>query len=331
MLSNELVLHLLPEAEANVANMPERGVQRLVEFETFEPGSPLPRCLKWQVFLGESLRGHINEIAMKLANASYITSRFELAVGFIAVATRYFVDPLINRARRGTDYVFGVVLYDFASSQRDGTDAPIAFDLGDLDARLAGLPAMYMPATPEYHAAPHPDGATATCWAREKNVTGSADLVLSAAHAIKWQNLGQDVKMHNGLTGAVHDVTAFPIDGLLIKPGIAAPKTVTSVAVEALPVVGETFEFFGAATVTPIRGHVTKVHVVTKAISPLTPDRIHLDCAGQAGDSGAMIRSRSSGRAMSLYSGVLNVPGQVHVFSQGLEQVRNYFSIDLWE
>ena len=53
--------------------------------------------------------------------------------------------------------------------------------------------------------------------------------------------------------------------------------------------------------------------------------------SGQSGDSGALVRSRRSGRGIGIYTGTLKGNNVTYVHSQAMEQACTLLDIDLWE
>jgi hypothetical protein len=92
----------------------------------------------------------------------------------------------------------------------------------------------------------------------------------------------------------------------------------------------EPFSFDGSKSGS-VNGKVTLVHVLPGMAHSYSPQRVYLDTAGQSGDSGALVRSRRSGRALGIYTGTLNGKGVTYIHSQAMEQACNLLSIALWE
>ncbi|HYW64796.1 MAG TPA: hypothetical protein VE865_16520, partial [Bradyrhizobium sp.] len=286
----------------------------------------LPRILAWQILIAETLRNNLSRVADTLTRIGWDES-FELVVGYVALAPAQYADQLIGDARRNEDHVFGAALFDY----RGRHDRPTrrSMDMGELDHRLRGLPLVYVPVANVFHTVPDVYLATSTCWAAN-SPGGKPDHILTAAHNVSWQGPGRRVAFNGGLTGQVVQSTTHPVDAALIAPNFSPSVLSAQIAVEPVPVLTEPFSFDGSKS-GAVYGKVTLVHVVPGVAHPYSPQRVYLDTAGQSGDSGALVRSRRSGRALGIYTGTLKARGVTYIHSQAMEQACTLLAIDLWE
>lgn len=332
-LTDELIVRLLPEGFPEGAPMSSEAEYRMSEFEDSMPESPLLRVLRWQDLLEKTVRENRDGISDTLTASGFDEQRFEFAVGFVPLSPADFLDDKINQKRRGTDYVFGGMLFDFSSTAFPVGSRLTSMDLGVFDDRLKGIPMLQKEAGLVLHAPPNLMNATATCWAtsRTQHTPAPKDYILTAAHTVNWQNNSQNVSLSSGQQASIYDLAPIPIDAMLLDPGYVSKGTVTQLPAEVKPVAGERYEFTGLTSKAGVAGRLTTVNVTPGSTSFMTPDRIQLDKAGQSGDSGALVRSRESGKGLGIYSGLITTAQANYVISQGLEQVRARFDIDLWE
>lgn len=328
-LTDALIDRLLPRDLPPDHAVSDAAERRLGEIDATATDDLLIRALVWQDFLHAVVADSANRIADMLTFRGMDVYRFEMYVGFVPLSVSDFLDDKVNRARRGTDYVFGGVLFDFQALADPGT-ALTSIDLGEIDPRLAGLPMLRKSASLDFHSPPNLVNATATAWASNR-LTPSVDYILTAAHCVNWQQNGQTVTLSSGRQTAVFDCATYPIDGALLDAFNMSPATRTSLPVEPMPVVGEAFEFVGRSSPGGVQGRLTMIHVLPGVTSSFSPARLQLDRPGLHGDSGALVRSRVSGRGLALYSGLIVTPQVSYAVSQGLQQLCDLFEIDLWE
>jgi hypothetical protein len=327
-LSDEAAFLLLPQGRPDPMLARPEEVERLRELEEqVGPEGMLPRILAWHLLIAWVLRENLSRIADTLTGLDWQEEAFELAVGYVALAPRQYVDPLIGAARRNDDHVFGAAFFDY----RGHPDRPIrsSMDLGALDDRLRGLPLLHIQVAEIHHAAPNVHLATSTCWAAHPKGTAPMH-ILTAAHNVAWRGQGHGVAFDGGLTGSAFISTAYPVDAALIAPNFSPPPLSAQIQIEPVPVQTEPYSFDGSKSGT-VSGKVSLVHVLPGMAHSYSPQRVYLDTAGQSGDSGALVRSRRSGRALGIYTGTLKGNGVIYIHSQAMEQACALLDVDLWE
>ncbi|MCA1336886.1 hypothetical protein [Pseudooceanicola marinus] len=246
------------------------------------------------------------------------------STGFVELPKRLYADGLAQKSRKQTPYIFGASLIGLEKHIDLSGRSPF-IDLGEFDMRLKGLPLILEKGSSRYFSTPNLIDATSTCWA-----SCAGWLVLTAAHTFNWVNHGQNVTLEGGVDGNVHAVANYPIDGALVHIDQNPPQNIVRITPEPCPQPNEPYEFYGMKSKT-VSGNVTTVSVLPGVTSSMEPARVRLDTGGQPGDSGALVRSLKTGNGLSIYSGVIDTNGQTYQISQGLDQVANVFSIDLWE
>jgi hypothetical protein len=327
-LSNETALRLLPEGRPESAFSVEEA-RRLAELDRqVGPQALLSRVLAWHIFIATTLRSNLPRVADSLTGMAWEKGSFELAVGFVTLAPVQNSDPLISQARQNEDYVFGAALFDYRVG-RDGAMRS-SMDMGALNDRLRGLPLVWVPVAEMYHAAPNVNLGTSSCWAAYPSGGQQPRHILTAAHNVNWAGPGTRVAFSGGLTGQVARSTLRPVDAALIDPNFGVPVLANQISLEPVPVQTEPYVFDGAKSGV-VNGKITLVHVLAGIAHPYSPQRVYLDTAGQPGDSGALVRSRQSGRALSIYTGILSGNGATYIHSQAIAQACGLLGIDLWE
>lgn len=291
------------------------------------------RILFWndllQQIIGES-RGRIFEyLGIKSRNLPWEEPEVAdegtyLSTGFVEVPPRLYPKNLIHRSRRQTPYAFGASLIGLEEHVTLFERPPLV-DLGEFDERLKGMPLIIEKGSSRYFSAPNLINATSTCWAECEGW-----LVLTAAHTFNWVNRGQNVSFEGGINGNVQAIANYPIDGALVQIDQTPQTNKVSITSEPCPQPNEPYQFYGMKSKI-VSGNVTTVSVLPGVTSSMEPARVRLDTGGQPGDSGALIRSLKTGNGLSIYSGVIDTDGKTYQISQGLDQVANVFSIDLWE
>jgi len=325
-VSDETAYQLLPEGrpESEFAN--PLVLARLRELEKeFGRDGLLPRSLVWHSLVATVLSDGIGRIIEVFGIPR--RSAFDVAVGFIDLRAWEEQGYSSTEGRMLDGHVFGTVLFDTQFVSQEPLFS--VRDLGVWDERLKGIPLIYIPVASVPHSPPSVLGTTSTCWAGRRKGSGPSD-ILTAAHAFGWYGAGTTVLLDNGSNGQVNSVCQHPVDAALIRPSSAPSGAMQPVVVEPVPVPQEPFEFVGNAS-SLVQGKLDQVHILPGVSDPYSPQRIYLDTAGQPGDSGALVRSTVSGRALGIYTGKLENANAVYIHSQAMQQACDLLDIDLWE
>ena len=148
----------------------------------------------------------------------------------------------------------------------------------------------------------HPSLGRCGCWAMTR--ISSASPVgpggLTAKHCVLGLTKGSKVALSNGTWGTLLDIAPEGIDAAIVDTGETAGKTILQTENFVTPYTDVEFE----GTLGPV---TTKITAVTDTFgilgSPSLPSRVALAKSGSPGDSGAIVRSISSGYAVGVYMG----------------------------
>lgn len=279
----------------------------------------------WQKHLTSQLREARSWLSDSLTGLAYPHDLLRQAVGYIEIDAAFASDEAVQRAARGTGYFFGAIVYDHRG---DADGLPSSRDIGQIDEASRGIPAVRLAAADIPHA-PHPAGATSTCWTAKRRNGGFIRYSLTAKHAVAGLGRGQTVAMAGGGFGRLVDFCDGSVDAALFEPP-SGPRSAIPLAMDIDPAVGLDVNFIGAGT--PLRaGRITKTWVFPTDPDPYDPQRVHLDVTGVPGDSGALVRLTSTGEAVGIYTGIKSGRSSQSGMSQAIWQAAELLNIDLYE
>lgn len=251
----------------------------------------------------------------------------EPAVGFIEWEP-FFAQAGLAPDPQATGYLFGAVLYD----QRHGAEAirPAA-DFGQVEPALLGVPLLHLRVADIAHGPPHLANATSACWAALRS-DGNARHALTAKHAVAGKRVGQTVAFQGHANfGKLTGFCDSSVDAAIVEAPVRPVGTLSPLAVEDEPAIGDDVEFTGAQSGT-CSGKVTRTHIFPQDPAPYDPQRVYVDMQGVAGDSGALLRLQGSGAAVGIYTGIKNSgSGTSFGQSQYMSQATALLDIDLYE
>jgi hypothetical protein len=235
-----------------------------------------------------------------------------------------FLDPA-EGANEIADFGLKVV----AAPIESGTDAPPA-DLPPLTVDGHRFPVIVEHPVEIVHGpAVLPTTGSTGCWAYSRVSTGRRGPGLLTAKHVVDQALDGRVAMSDGHFATVVDMAPDGVDAALVSSG--EPVGVTRLEVQQLVAPWTDVEFVGARSVIPR----TKVKDITDTrgiySTSLLPVRVFLGAYGARGDSGALIREVSTGRAIGVYMGELrDCVGTVEGFAQHMYQVQLLMDLELY-
>lgn len=286
---------------------------------------PFSRGYFWQKHITSQLREARNWLSDSLTALAYPHGLLQQAVGYIEIDQSFATDEAVQRAARGTGYFFGAIIYDHRGGE---VGLAASRDIGELDASSGGIPAVRLAAADILHA-PHPVGATSSCWAAKRGNGGAVRYLLTAKHAVAGLGRGQTVAMAGGGLGKLTDFCDGSVDAAIVEPPSSATSA-TPLAMDIDPAIGSDVNFIGAGTPQKA-GRITKTWVFPADPDPYDPQRVHFDVAGVAGDSGALVRLASTGEAVGIYTGVKAGRSSQSGMSQAIWQATELLDIDLCE
>ena len=287
---------------------------------------PYSRGYFWQKHLTEQLRTSRSWMSDSLTALAYPDKLLQQAVGYIEFDASFHDDEEIVRASRGTGYFFGAVLFD----HRGGGDGigPKSRDIGQIDDASRGIPAARLAAADIAHA-PHPAGATATCWAAKKGDGGCVDYIVTAKHAVTGLGRGQRIAMAGGGFGTLNDFCDSSVDAALVEPASGSTNAV-ALPMDIDPAVGLSVSFIGSLSAQR-SGRITKTWIHPTDSDPYDPQRVLFDVTGVAGDSGALVRLDSTAEAVGIYTGIKTAGSTQIGMSQAMWQATDLLDIELYE
>jgi len=149
----------------------------------------------------------------------------------------------------------------------------------------------------------HPQGATASCWAK-CNLTSQWGF-LTAGHAISGNRPGRSVPLAGGGSGTLIRSYYQPVDAAFVQGAPPAPAP-SRLPVLSFPAVGVPVDIqcqTGALrrTVVEVTNNMGVLH--TRGIGIY----VYLDQPASPGDSGALVRT-ATGEAVAIYSGQMAAP-----------------------
>ena len=326
-LTPEIMLRVLPEQpppwEPRSAEE-ARKAQLLVELDGGL--GPLSRGYFWQKYITEQLREARSWLSDSLTALAYPNPLLQQAVGYIEIDASFATEELVRRASRGTGYFFGAIVYDHRG-ESDGFRA-LSRDIGSLSPESRGITAVRMAAA-DIHHAPHPVGATATCWTSKRGSGGWIRDVLTAKHVVSGFAVGQNVAMAGGSFGILRDFCEASVDAALIEP----PNHTHSyqpLGLDIDPSIGSDVTFTGANS-TQRSGKITRTWVFPSDGDAYDPQRVHFDFSGVQGDSGALVRLTSTGDAVGIYTGIKCGKSTQAGMAQAIWQATELLDVDLFE
>lgn len=290
-----------------------------------EGDGPFTRGYFWQKHLTEQLREARNWLSDSFTALAYPHPLLQQAVGYIEIDAAFAFDEAVQRAARGTGYFFGAIVYD----HRGGADGlASSLDIGQINDASRGIPAVRLAAADVPHA-PHPAGATATCWAAKRGNGSWIGYLVTAKHAVAGLGRGQTVPIAGGGHGKLIDFCQGAVDAALVEPpsGVSSP---TSLAMDIDPAVGLDVNFVGAGN-SQKSGRITKTWIFPSDSNAYDAQRVHFDVIGAQGDSGALVRLASTAEAVGLYTGIKAGRSSQSGMSQAIWQAAELLDIDLYE
>jgi hypothetical protein len=180
---------------------------------------------------------------------------------------------------------------------------------------------------------------TGACWAHscKTKIKPAADGALTAEHVVANIPLTSSVSMSDPGNWYLGDRGTCKIDAALIVRlgGGCIPLNAGKLPVEYNPQSKSMVEIHGAVSgVIPTKITHTQLHPTY--LSGRHPMRVFLDKHGQAGDSGALVKDKSTGRGVGIYMGRDPIPpslGAAGVYegvAQYLPQVKHELELDLY-
>lgn len=287
---------------------------------------PYTRGYLWQKYLTEQLREKSSWMSDSLTGLGFPNPLLQQAVGYIEFDVSFAGDEQVERAARGTGYFFGAILYDHRGNG-EGFDRT-SLDIGQVADGANGIPAVRLAAADVYHA-PDPAGATATCWAADKQDSSNPCYILTAKHAVAGLGKGQRVAMASGGFAKLHDFCESSVDAAVIEPN-TGPTAPVALAIDADPAVGLGVSFDGSVS-SRLSGRITKTWIHPTDSDAYDPQRVLFDVTGVKGDSGALVRLDSTGEAVGIYTGIKKGRSSQEGMSQAIWQATDLLNIDLYE
>ena len=311
-----------------VSVRPEDSARRDEIAQVFGQGSLELTIFRWQLALAGAFGDAAGWIADSLTGQAATDPRFEFAVGFFPIPDDLASEPLIDAARSKTFWVFGIAVFDH--DRRGGEPIRRVLDLGRFASGFEGIPVLHVPVVEALDTVPDLDAGTGAAWARLGAASG---LILTAAHVVNWWPAGYAVPFEDGTVGATVLSSPRPVDAALVAATAPEPSGTRRIDVErSVGAFIDAFEFRGKIS-KRVTGRVTAhtMQVLGMTASAYHPQRVMLDTPGQAGDSGALVQSLATGRALSLYTGRHNAGGVTLTHSQAMFQAVDQFpGLDLF-
>lgn len=183
---------------------------------------------------------------------------------------------------------------------------------------------------------PHPHGGSGTCWVENKARNPSWNKgILTCRHVVSGYSIGNTIGFYHNSSysapskGILAARDKCTLDAAMIEiDSIDWPSPISNLPVAATIAPGDWVQFLGC--VTNKLGRVLRIFHDPLYTGNLFGQRIIIDCIGMPGDSGALV-SNYNKEGVGIYMG--RIPDASRGWDgicQDLNQVKDYFDLDLF-